>query len=101
MLCQECYKKNGCRSLCPGAEKWADQDCVKQAEHVPNKVLPDLDYGSCFGWKDFSKSSPKGLKWIILQLHKEGKSTREIAYHLPCSQPYIVKVIQGDNQKTT
>lgn len=39
------------------------------------------------------------LKDLIIALHREGKSSREIAYHLPCSQPYIIQVISKIKRK--
>ena len=41
------------------------------------------------------------LKALIIQLYDDGLSTREIAYHLPCSQQYVVLVINGDTRGVT
>ena len=44
---------------------------------------------------EYSKSeyNPATLKKLIIELHLDGKNEMEIAYHLPCSQPYIHKII--------
>ena len=100
MLCQECKKRDRCVALCDEAEEWVDQDYVAQQEFIPDGEIPDLDHDSCFDGRDLSDLSPNELKGMILLLHGDGMSTREIAYHLPCSQQYIAKIVRGDNQKT-
>ena len=103
MLCQKCSERETCQELCIEAELFVNQDHVPQAEYYePTKnfigVFTD-EYGKSV-W-DYQKEyySPKELKRLIEQLYLEGKSTREVAYHLSCSHVYIHKVLTKSKAK--
>ncbi len=95
MLCNDCLKKSTCTELCQDAERYVNQDYAPQTELITEGELPDLDHGSCFDGRDLSDLSSPELKQVIMVLHNDGMSTREIAYHLPCSHVYIHKIIRG------
>ena len=93
MLCQECPKKSECVELCVEAELYVDQNSGGRRE-----VLPEIDnfldedvFDSVWDYQKDEYTSVE-LKELIIQLCIDGKSTREIAYHLPCSQQYIQQV---------
>ncbi len=93
MLCQTCSKKPTCVELCPEAEEYVDQDHVpvhKQALTIGNDIesITDEPENLISEYQKDSYSSPE-LKRLIIELHGDGKTTREIAYHLPCSERYI------------
>ena len=97
MLCQDCPEKPTCKSLCPEAEAFADQDAVVQSELIPGNAdardvaIEAFEYG-------IEIHNSGHLKELILQLHSDGMNTMKIAHHLPCSQQYIWNVI---NRVTT
>ena len=100
LLCQDCPKKPTCLSLCPEAESFVDQDTVIQSELIPgNADVRDVGVDPFEYGLDIRNSGH--LKALILQLYDDGLSTREIAYHLPCSQQYVVLVINGDTRGVT
>ena len=95
MLCQECPKKPGCKELCPEAVAYVNQDYVPPDEYVLSPEFIDRNFtGEDLKVGDFQKGtySSAELKNLIRVLRIEGKSTREIAYHLQCSQQYIHRV---------
>ena len=96
MLCQECKKKSVCIELCREAEEFVNQDYVP-AKSKDNEVIcnSNLAEKHC-GYKvwDYQKEeyNYRQLKRLIIQLRKEGKSFREIAYHLSCTYQYAEQV---------
>ena len=94
MLCQECSKKSECVELCAEAELYVDQDSGGRKEMLP-ETDNFLDEGVFDSVLDYQKDeyTSTELKKLIIKLHIDGKNEMEIAYHLPCSQPYIHKII--------
>ena len=97
MLCQDCSKKPICTELCPEAENFVSQDHVSQYEYLPDRAdyiesVTDEPENLISGYQKDSYSPPE-LKRLIIELYCDGKNEYEIAYHLPCSQPYIHKII--------
>ena len=93
MLCQDCSKKPICTELCEKAENFVGQDHVSQYEYLPDRAdyiesVTDEPENLISEYQKDSYSSPE-LKRLIIALHGDGKTTREIAYHLPCSERYI------------
>jgi len=93
-MCPSCDKKDNCVELCKEAEKYANQDFVQQPPHVVNvenmEVLEDDSVWS-YSKSEYTRDE---IKRLIIQLHKDGKMYREIAYYLPCSFQYAHKVIK-------
>lgn len=87
------------QALSKEEETYANQDYVSQGEYILSNGMIDNfpNNESCFDHLDFSKLSSASLKNLILLLHQDGLSTREIAYHLLCSQQYIAKITKSDN----
>ena len=94
MLCRECPKKSGCIELCVEAEFYVDQDCIGRKEMLPEtgNFLDESVFDSVWDYQKDEYTSTV-LKNLIIKLHIDGKNEMEIAYHLPCSQPYIHKII--------
>jgi len=97
MLCQECSKKETCQELCPEAEIYVSQDHIPKTRrgnlHPSDSFIESVTDKDDTVW-DYQKEryTHHGLKYLIIELHLEGKSTREIAYHLPCTQQYVQEV---------
>ncbi len=98
MLCQDCSKKPTCTELCPEAENFVNQDYISREKQIT--LLPDMDI---FEAPEFDngiwsyqgkKYTSESLKYLIIQLHLDGKSQSEIGYHLPCIQQYISATIR-------
>ena len=100
-ICTECDKRSTCQELCPEAEEYVNQDYVDQKEIQTSvdmlDMLPNLRM-----FRSKKEYTPRELKVLILQLHSDGMSQLEIAYHLPCTHQYASKVIlsYGCNQIT-
>ncbi len=95
MLCQDCPEKPTCTELCPEAEEYVSQDHVslhKQSPTIGNDTELFNDEDVVWDYQKDGYDSIE-LKILIIQLSLEGKSIREIAYHLPCSHVYIHKVL--------
>ena len=93
MFCETCDKRESCVEVCAEAEAFVNQDHVSQRHLIPSRPL-DLSTEDWTVW-DYSKDryTPKELKRFIIALHDEGKSYREIAYHLGCDIAYISRVL--------
>ena len=96
MLCNECDKKPTCTALCDEAEAYVKKGYGAQKEIITKQPLPDLAYDTAFDPMDFDKIPSGRMKRLIHQLHSDGLTLAEIAYHLPCSKPYILKVISKE-----
>lgn len=95
--CEKCTERNTCTQLCEIVELYVNQDFVPIEEGLVNINLENYDRYDTFGYDtwispNFENSSI--LKMAIILLWKDGKSQRKIAELVPCSQPYIVKVIR-------
>ena len=93
-MCSNCDKKDSCVELCEEAEKYANQDYAGQSEYVSSGILPDMAEEDNVWSYAKDKYTIDGLKYIIIKLHEDGMSSREIAYHLPCSFQYAHKIIK-------
>lgn len=99
--CKKCKKRDKCTELCATCLEYVNQDQVDLNPIV--YYMRDLhNIEEKQEWGNIRIDNSDKLIAIIIFLYKEGKSTREIAYHLPCSQQYISKIIKkyndGDNQ---
>ena len=99
-MCAECEKREFCVELCEKAERFVSSDYIPQTSDMIYKEITNTDKQTEWGVVNLNNTD-RQIRTII-HLHLEKKSTREIAYHLSCSQPYIVKIIQkykaGDNR---
>ena len=97
-MCNTCEKILVCKKLCLEAEKYANQDYVTAMEGLTVIRIENFNDRDAFGHDktvSINLDSPAVLKRAIILLYLDGKSTRKIAEYVPCSQPYIVKVIQN------
>ena len=100
--CKDCEQRDGCVALCADIESEIAKDHIsknKMESIPPHGWMIDKwnDEGVAWDWQP-EKVGPKKLIWLILELHKEGKSLREIAYHLSCHFTYIGYVIRKYKQ---
>lgn len=79
-------------------EAYINQDCCQQYEYIPKIPLNDPWWEEQNIWQNVEMDwgvkirSPQHLTQLIILLHTDGKTTSEIAYHLPCSKRYIRRV---------
>jgi len=85
-LCETCEKRNRCKTLCRQAEEYVSQDYVCQEE----LTIPYIDNFD----KMIDYALNKYTKKTIINLHKDGMSVNDIAYHIPHSKQYIRRIIQ-------
>lgn len=94
MLCKKCKLRSTCTELCNEAEKYVNQDYVPQTEYLPGYRESSIENYTSLDdniWNRVNISKRK-LKPIILKLSEDGKSTRDIACLLPCSDSYIRRI---------
>jgi len=77
--------------------KYVNQDRVApwRIEIPTDNNLMDNNEAYTQAFVGIKIKNSKHLKELIIALHKDGKSLREIAYHLPCSFQYASLVIKG------
>ena len=93
-MCSNCDKKDNCVELCKEAEKYVNQDYIGQDEYISSGILPDIAEEDNVWIYTKDKYTAAGLKYLIIQLYKDGMSSYEMAYHLPCSSRYVREVIE-------
>ena len=98
-FCEKCDKKSICTELCDLCEDYVSQDHVPIKEGLININIENRENGVDWGIIDLPDDTLSCIikaryRWAIIELYKEGKSTREIAYHVPYSQSQIVRIIQ-------
>ena len=94
--CKDCEQRDGCVALCADIESDVNQDYVSPSKQIPlvgNAIYYFSDEDIAWDWQP-DKIGPKKLKWLIIELHKQGKNECQITYHLSCSQPYVHRVIR-------
>ena len=95
-MCKNCEKRDTCTELCEKAELYADQDYVSRADgQFYTNELDEVWVKE--QWKDVipNFTDSKILKQIILELHEDGYSVREIAEYVPCNFQYVHKIISS------
>ena len=94
--CKDCNDRDGCVALCADIESDVNQDYVPQSKQIPlvgNAIYYFSDEDIAWDWQP-DKIGPKKLKWLIIELHKQGKKSPEISYHLSCRGRYIRRIIE-------
>ena len=96
--CKDCEQRDGCVALCADIESEIAKDHIsknKMESIPPHGWMIDKwnDEGVAWDWQA-EKIGPKKLKWLIIELHKQGRNEYKIAYQLPCSQQYINRIIR-------
>jgi len=84
--CETCDKRGKCEKLCKKVEKIVNQDNVMLKE----VLLDSIDIFSesvSYGLEKYTKKS-------VINLYKDGKSAKDIAYHVPFDKSYIYKIIK-------
>lgn len=98
--CLNCEKYSTCTRLCEEVENDLKRYFSFQKEYIPQ--FNSLDYETHSEAVDLPElriRNPKHLKFLIIELYKEGKSFREIAYHLPCTFQYAQQVIYRNEKE--
>jgi len=87
-FCKDCDKKEECVKLCKKAERYVNQDevCLEESLVVSvDSFSEPIDY--CVRDSMYDKK-------MIIRLFKDGRSVKDIMYHVPFCQRYIYKVIK-------
>jgi len=85
-ICAKCKSRKTCTELCDVAEQYVNADYVPQSEFlVSDPILTDGDDV----WNLLNFENKKILEEALMRLVEDGKSTNEIAYHLPISKRHI------------
>lgn len=76
-------------------EDYINQDCCKQSELIlPRGFCENRDFNE--SWNiSFETMNNKTLKSLIIEMYKDGKSVKDIAYHLPCDTSHIFRELKG------
>ncbi len=91
-MCAKCPKRDECTELCKKAEKYASQDYVYMREGLTDLIIENKSEG--IDWNSVSLDKPEILKKVIIGLHLDGKSLREIAKYVPSTFQYASQVIE-------
>jgi len=89
-LCTKCIDRKICTTLCVRAENYVNQDYIPQSELLvsdPTIIGIDEPWGLNLDNKNIVKD-------VVLKLVSDGKTTREIAYHVPISKRHIRRLKQ-------
>ena len=100
--CKDCEQRDGCTELCADVESKVAQDHIsknKMESIPPHGWMIDKwnDEGVAWDWQA-EKVGPKKLKWLIVELHKQGRTPSEISYHLTCHVSYIYRIIENSSK---
>ena len=100
-MCNTCEKILVCKKLCPEAEKYANQDEIKQAgDEVVQRIIENIAEDEHFWYvKEYEEDLPlryKKAKWrtLIINLFADGFSIRHIAYHVPYGKSQSAEIIK-------
>ena len=84
--CLDCPKRSECTEPCEWLKAKLKEVTVPQRKQ-------DIPFDEeCMLPVEWPETEPE-LKTLIIQMHLDGYSSLEIAYHLPCSGQYIRKVV--------
>jgi len=107
-MCNTCEKILVCKKLCPEAEKYANQDEIKQAgDEVVQRIIENIAEDEHFWYvKEYEEDLPlryKKAKWrtLIINLYIDGFSSIHIAYHVPYTARQIRRIIAEYKQGRT
>jgi len=98
--CKDCEQRDGCVALCADMESDVNNDYVPQSKQIPlvgNAIYYFSDEDIAWDWQP-DKIGPKKLKWLIIELHKQGRTPSEISYHLTCHVSYIYRTIENSSK---
>jgi len=97
-LCEECKKRKECKRLCSKAEGYADQDYgARNNSEINNLSIENIEEQMDYSiyYEDWPPNYQKA-RWrtAIINLHKDGLSSRHIAYHVPYGKSQIAEIIK-------
>ena len=93
-MCSNCDDRNKCVELCKEAEKYADQDYVGGSPDVMDvENINVLDEDDIWSYTKYNYTQEE-LERLIIQLHKDGLDSFEIAYHVPYHPGSIRNIIK-------
>ena len=95
-ICKKCPKRDSCTELCEKVEEYVNQDYVPRlGDRVLYNTRDVEENWVKEQWSDIIPNFEDSeiLKQIILELHGDGYSEREIAEYVPCSNIYVHQVI--------
>ena len=107
MLCENCFRKlnSGCDEMCCDLKIYLDIFVSPPATELPiddSDILSTEDEDLEKTTWEYSKSeyNPATLKKLIIELHLDGLSVKDILYHLPCNKSYVYRIIQEFSTKS-
>ena len=93
MLCCDCDKRDGCVELCYDMRQELKTVTGGRRERLINKN-DDMEQDAFY--RDYTNAfKGESLKKVIIDLHNQGKSVREIAYYhgVGCGKSYVQHII--------
>lgn len=107
MLCDECDKRTTCRTLCPHAEEYVNQDSVSRQEQILDDfdnalAVNDIDYKGILHTRmrnieRGAKLTPKMISilemYIFQKMYKKKVNIKQIASNFNCNASYIYQVV--------
>ena len=94
MLCCDCDKRDGCVELCYDMRQELKTVTGGRRERLINKN-DDMEQDAFY--RDYTNAfKGESLKKVIIDLHNQGKTEREIAYYhgIGCGKTYVHYVIE-------
>jgi hypothetical protein len=102
------HKRSGWESLASDIVKNDETLLDENEENFHRDPIANISTEDIVDWPtlpipskqtDRSEIESKLLRWLIICLRKDGYGPREIAYHLPCSPSFVVKVFTDYQNK--
>jgi len=74
---------------------YVNQDCVTQNDgEIQVNDLENISGDNGSVWEILEINNSSNLKYLIIQLHLDGKKSKEIAEQLPCNAQYCRRIIK-------
>ena len=104
-MCSKCPKYKECKELCQEAEEYVSQDHIPIMEGLVDINIENREEEIEYGFADidndmsdrFSKSR---YRWAIIKMYEDGKSVKDIMYHVPYSRSQIYEIIDKYKKKS-
>jgi len=100
--CAKCEKREKCKTLCAVCEAYANQDFVPIEEGLVNLKIEnrekDIEYDDIYDENMSPRILKTRYKYTAIRLYEDGKTTSEIAYHIPLGIRQIQNIIKNYKQ---
>ena len=88
--CEDCQKRDKCREPCEWLEGELAQVTVEQRECVSEHIV---EHGNVPCFKSELPTDMLSLHLVVMQLHEDGLSSRNISYHMGYEFSYVCRVV--------